>query len=62
MSNIDTSGVSLFKELKQAMEKKGIEARMLNSDKLSGYLFTLTEVLKSQMVWVVTACVGEPFS
>ena len=38
MSGIDTSGVSLFQELKIALEKKSLEARMLSSDKLG--LFT----------------------
>lgn len=30
VSNVDTSGVSLFRELRQAMKNKDVEARMLN--------------------------------
>lgn len=32
VSAIDTSGISLFKELKATLEKKGVEVRMLNSE------------------------------
>ncbi|KAL5163124.1 putative sulfate transporter 3.3 [Glycine soja] len=31
VSAVDTSGISLFKELKATLEKKGVEARILNS-------------------------------
>jgi len=31
VSAIDTSGISLFKELKATLEKKGVEARTLTS-------------------------------
>lgn len=37
VSAVDTSGISLFKELKATLEKKGVEARKLNSDILLLY-------------------------
>lgn len=46
MSGIDTSGVSLFKELKLAFKMKAVEARLLNSDKLG--LFTHLDSLGSK--------------
>jgi len=38
VSAIDTSGVSLFKDLKTTLTMKGVQARILNTDKLD--LFT----------------------
>jgi anti-anti-sigma regulatory factor len=32
VSAIDTSGISLFKELKATLEKKGVEVRIFNSE------------------------------
>jgi len=34
VSAIDTSGISLFKELKATMEKRGVEARIFNTERI----------------------------
>ena len=48
VSAVDTSGISLFKELKGTLEKKGVEARKLNSDILLLYT-PLYVCFKSQL-------------
>jgi len=37
VSTIDTSGVSLFKDLKNSLTMKGVAVSTLNSDKLDHY-------------------------
>lgn len=41
VSAIDTSGISFFKEFKSTMEKKGVEARILNPEIYLVYLLNL---------------------
>jgi len=48
VSAVDTSGISLFKELKATLEKKGVEARILNSGILLLYT-PLYVCFKSQL-------------